>query len=686
VTAVAFVFGALPLPAAAVQSVPSAEDAARARDLAAAYMQRSVGSDGKFAYIVDMDPEADVPREYNVVRHAGALWSMCDYYGIRPSAGMYGAIGRASAYLRDRRLRPLPGRSDLLAVWSDTEDDGDDPSAKLGGSGLGLVALTAAERVRPGTTSLEKLRALGRFILYMQRGDGSFYPQYVPSRGGRVATPASLYYPGEAALGLLMLYELDPQPVWIQSATKALTYLAASRVNDSDPPPDHWALIATERLLRLSPRAGAQVQVPRQSLLDHVVQVCDAILDDQIRSSSDPRVIGAFSSDGRTTPAATRLEGLQAALATLPSEHPLRPRLRAGIDASMAFLLPTQIAEGRYAGAFPAAVDATEIRIDYVQHALSATMRYAGTRPVISRIAGATRYDTAIAVSRAGWPGGAHGVVIASGADFPDALAAAPLARAYGGPVLLTPSGSLGSAVTQELRRLAPKHVFIAGGTSVVSQTVRTQLASLPSRPAIVRCGGADRYETAALVAKQVKVKLGSTPRLVVCTGSTFGDALSVASLAAARGWPILLAKGGTLTPATRSALSYLAPSSSLLVGSTTRLPGSIAALVPSATRIGGADGPSTSVAVAAWAKAKGYTSLDVLGIATSAGFPDALAVGPYLAQTRGMLLLTPPTGLPSGTASFLVANKGAVWRVRVAGGTMALPEGVVYQLGTRLE
>jgi hypothetical protein len=146
VTAVAFVFGALPLPAAAVQSVPSAEDAARARDLAAAYMQRSVGSDGKFAYIVDMDPEADVPREYNVVRHAGALWSMCDYYGIRPSAGMYGAIGRASAYLRDRRLRPLPGRSDLLAVWSDTEDDGDDPSAKLGGSGLGLVALTAAER------------------------------------------------------------------------------------------------------------------------------------------------------------------------------------------------------------------------------------------------------------------------------------------------------------------------------------------------------------------------------------------------------------------------------------------------------------------------------------------------------------------------------------------------------------
>ena len=59
---------------------------------------------------------------------------------------------------------------------------------------------------------------------------------------------------------------------------------------------------------------------------------------------------------------------------------------------------------------------------------------------------GTDRYDTAIKMSKAAFPDplplGA-GLVLAPGENFPEALCGAPLAAAYGGPVLLTPpSGS----------------------------------------------------------------------------------------------------------------------------------------------------------------------------------------------------------------------------------------------------
>ena len=56
----------------------------------------------------------------------------------------------------------------------------------------------------------------------MQKEDGTFYSKYIPAEGGRSVRWTSLYYPGEAALGLLMLYEKDPSAAWIQAAANAI--------------------------------------------------------------------------------------------------------------------------------------------------------------------------------------------------------------------------------------------------------------------------------------------------------------------------------------------------------------------------------------------------------------------------------------------------------------------------------
>ena len=672
-------------PAHAAPSALSEAYARAASDLAAGYMTRSVAADGRFAYAIDMDPSVQVSPSYNILRHAGSVWAMCEHYQSRPTPAEDAAIARAAGYLRSRRVSPLPGRGDLLAVWSYPEDDGDVPTAKLGGTGLGLAALTSVERIRPGSTPMSTLQSLGRFLLFMQRPDGSFYTQYVPSRGGRTSDPPSLFYPGEAALGLLMLYEVDPNPVWLSSANKALTYLAESRLDENDPPGDHWALIATQKLMQLAPDAGGRVEVREQLLLNHMLQVCEPILDRQVTEDGDPRYVGAFSSTGGTTSTSTSLEGLQAALATLPEGHPSRARIQEAVDNGMAFLFRAQVVEGRYAGAFPSSLGATDVRIDFVQHALSAMLRYAGDRARISRLAGATRYDTAVAVSRSGWPSSAGCVVVATGADFPDALCAAPLAKAYGGPVLLTPASALPAAVTAELRRLAPKQVFVIGGGSAVSPSVASQLAALPSRPSVSRLGASDRYGTASRVAAQLQSKLGPRTTAVVTTGGNFPDALSAAPLAAAKGWPILLTTPGKLPAATARALSSLRTRNTLVVGGVKVVSNAVTVKLPSPTRKGGADRYATCAAIADYSGTAGLT-FGYVGLATGENFPDALAVGPLVGARSGVLLLTPKARLPIVVSQRLSAHKTAIGDVNVVGGMTVVPPGIVYQVGAALQ
>lgn len=279
----------------------------------------------------------------------------------------------------------------MLAVWSEPEVNrsGKARQAKLGGTGLGLVALLSLERIQPGFTPLSDLQALEQFIVYMQKEDGSFYSKYIPSMGGRWDEWQSLFYPGEAALGLLMLYEKDPSDVWLASAAKALTYIARSREYSTDVPVDHWALLVTEKML--SHKSNDELPVSKALLINHAIQICETILLGQIKSTERPEYEGGFSDEGNTIPTAISLEGLQVALSFLPASHEMRKRIDSAVPRGISFLLRAQVKEGEFTGALPRAVGkldqvtpgadefnrrATEVRIDYVQHALSAMIQY----------------------------------------------------------------------------------------------------------------------------------------------------------------------------------------------------------------------------------------------------------------------------------------------------------------------
>ena len=66
---------------------------------------------------------------------------------------------------------------------------------------------------------------------------------------------------------------------------------------------------------------------------------------------------------------------------------------------------------------------------------------------------------------------------VATGLNFPDALAAAATAGRLGGPVLLVGTNVIPAATNTELHRLAPGRIVVAGGSSVVTANVLSQLA-----------------------------------------------------------------------------------------------------------------------------------------------------------------------------------------------------------------
>lgn len=359
---------------------------------AAAYMIRHCQPNGQFIYRINTNPNVQVAPKYNVLRHAGAIYALAQFHQQTREMPTERVLRRANDFLQSQAAS-IVDVPNTQAFWSDPMINGsDDPRrAKLGGTGLGLVALCEFEKLIPNSTSPTKLTELGNFLLFMQRDDGGFYSIYQPKFPGRDDSWTSLYYPGEAALGLLLLNDLVPDLDWVRGAKEALLFLARKRKRQDSVPADHWALIATEKLLSNRTQIS---DIERQSLQSHARQISRFMLSEQQPQNARKKLDGCFSPDGRTTPTATRLEGLLATLSILPDNDPLRTDVEDACHRGVRFLMRSQIKQGDEKGGLPRAFEtlpkshanwsptfnarATEIRIDYVQHALSAWIRYRG--------------------------------------------------------------------------------------------------------------------------------------------------------------------------------------------------------------------------------------------------------------------------------------------------------------------
>jgi putative cell wall-binding protein len=158
-----------------------------------------------------------------------------------------------------------------------------------------------------------------------------------------------------------------------------------------------------------------------------------------------------------------------------------------------------------------------------------------GSTDGVVRHGGDTRYDTAIKVAKAiaTANGGLGNVVLATGTDFPDALAAGPLAVAAGAPIVLNSGASLLPAVKAFLQG-ATGTVHVIGGEGVIPKSVVQEIQAM-GKP-VVRIGGDTREETAVAISTFMLTKLAGagSQAIVNVTRNGFADALSAGPFASA--------------------------------------------------------------------------------------------------------------------------------------------------------
>lgn len=331
------------------------------------YLARSTDAAGKLVYLYH--PTRAEPADYNIVRHAGTVWSMLELSAALPDPALMDAARRAVGYL----VRAAVPCADPRLSW--IVEDG---RAKLGGSALAVVAIARYQELTGDRRHEAVMLSLGRYLLSQQEANGRFFPATRRAPDGAVLEPHSSYFPGESVLACLRLHRLTRDARWLDAARRGADWLVD--VRDAGVPTaklehDHWLLYALRELHDVEPRAN---------LARHAMRIAEAICADQLCDPANPDQLGMYSGKERSTPTATRSEGLvqahHLAMKTAPERAPailralhlglsLQLRTQHRPESAMFFSEPL-----RLIGGFAAAPARPEVRNDAVQHNVCALL------------------------------------------------------------------------------------------------------------------------------------------------------------------------------------------------------------------------------------------------------------------------------------------------------------------------
>jgi putative cell wall-binding protein len=327
------------------------------------------------------------------------------------------------------------------------------------------------------------------------------------------------------------------------------------------------------------------------------------------------------------------------------------------------------------------------------------------------RTGGTDRYATAgLLFTQNAFVGGANFVaVIASGANYPDALSANYLAAGLnagaGTRVLLTDPNVLPQPTYQALITSGIKTVYIVGGTAAVSANVANAISAthVSNNNAnafinVIRVAGSDRYATN----NQVDLFNGASAvhTAIVAVGSNFADALAIAPVVITQKFPLVLTDGAALSTSAQSTLVNLGITKVIIVGGTSAVSAAVETSIKAlgitiGYRIAGTDRTLTASMIAsyettltgaaAFAATTSYSALNGLGlnlaqvyISRGDGFADALAAGTVAGGVGGsaigaILLTGDPNTVGAGIPAYLGGKHGVVTSLTTLGLTSAI-------------
>ncbi len=167
----------------------------RAVELAERHIIAAQRENGAFRYTLDPFTGEVDEAQVNIPRQAGTTYALCQLGRERRTVKV---VQRALAQLAGYR-RELTGDAVALSDSSDV--------ARLGSTALPLAAYLSC-RDRTGKRYDALIGELSRFLLRMQRENGSFYPEFWFSEGEARGEHESLYAAGQAVLALVLAESL----------------------------------------------------------------------------------------------------------------------------------------------------------------------------------------------------------------------------------------------------------------------------------------------------------------------------------------------------------------------------------------------------------------------------------------------------------------------------------------------
>ena len=246
------------------------------------------------------------------------------------------------------------------------------------------------------------------------------------------------------------------------------------------------------------------------------------------------------------------------------------------------------------------------------------------------RLSGNNRYETSVKISNE-YKNDTEiqGVVLALGENFPDALSGSVLSNKFKMPIVLSGADvkSSQTAISYIEKNLSKdRTIYILGGIGGIKTEVEEKLKDLGYTTK--RLGGKDRFDTNSEIVKEFDVKEG-TP-VVIASGENFPDALSISSVAGAKGYPILLVTNNNLPDNAKHILEAIKPSKAFIIGGTASVSDKNINNIKTITgldnnaiiRLGGKDRFETSLSIAKYFNLEG----DTVTFANGDNFPDALS------------------------------------------------------------
>ncbi|MBC2579418.1 cell wall-binding repeat-containing protein [Clostridium sp. DJ247] len=176
-----------------------------------------------------------------------------------------------------------------------------------------------------------------------------------------------------------------------------------------------------------------------------------------------------------------------------------------------------------------------------------------------NRLYGSDRYKTSVNISNNFSSGTVQNVIVSSGNNFPDALAGSVLSKKLNAPILLVSNDINNNSDSIEyIQSHLDKggNIYVLGGKSSVSDDFMNYMQKQGYN--VIRLGGSNRFDTNKSIVNYMNVPKG-TP-VVLVNGYGFADALSISSVAALKGYPILMANSSNLPNETKETITNLQP------------------------------------------------------------------------------------------------------------------------------